>query len=106
MVVMNLCPHDVTLYYADGETVTFPASGFVARCSTSTETVGEVNGIPVIRTKMRSVDGLPAPADGICYIVSFAVAEKVPEREDVFYPARSVRNDAGMIIGCKALGHV
>lgn len=106
MVVMNLCPHDVIVYDREGNEVVYPASGFVARCSTSTDTIGEVNGIPVIRTKMRSVDGLPDPADGICYIVSFAVAEKVPEREDVFYPARSVRDGKGTIIGCRALGHV
>ena len=106
MVMVNLTPHDVVVFDREGNEMILPASGFVARCDSRTETIGEVNGIPITRTVLGSVNGLPDPADGIVYIVSRACAERVPEREDVFFPAGAVRDGGGRIIGCTKLGRI
>lgn len=39
-------------------------------------------------------------------VTSLAVANEVPERDDVVIHNEAVRDDQGRIIGCRSLGHV
>ena len=103
MNLVNLTPHAVTIVLPSGDTVTLPPSGTVARCSTSSEVVGEVNGIPVSRVSYGEVVGLPEATEGVIFIVSALVRSAVPHRKDVASPGDLVRDAAGAVVGCKGL---
>lgn len=107
MRFVNLCPHAVTFVNEDNETIrVVEPSGTVARLSTITETIGEMDGIPITQTLFGRITGLPEPEENTIYIVSALVAEQCPGRDDVFIPSESVRNSEGVIIGCKSLGRI
>lgn len=52
------------------------------------------------------VQDLHEQKDGTVYLVSSLVAQRVPERRDVFIPSESVRDSAGRIIRCRSLGRI
>lgn len=65
--------------------------------------------------KYRSAEGMACghPHECQCagrhetvYVVSSIAAQAVPERKDIFVPARPVRDEAGRIIACAALGRL
>lgn len=105
MNIINLTPHAVVIVHEDGN-ITIPASGTLARVAAKTVTVGEIDGIPITSTEFGTVEGLPAPTPDTIYIVSSIVASRVPDREDVFVPNESVRDENGRIIGCRSLGRI
>ena len=105
--LVNLTPHAVT--FVDGEGATLlvvEPSGVCARLNTETVQVGVVNGIPVTSTRYGEIEGLPDPKEGTAYIVSSLVAQQCHDRDDVFIPNESVRDDKGRIVGCKSLGRI
>ena len=105
MTLVNLTPHAISFIAEDGSVVrTIDPSGTLARVSTHTVTIGEVDGLPVTATEFGEVEGLPEPQEGTAYIVSSLVAQRVTDRVDVFIPNESVRDDNGRIIGCRSLG--
>lgn len=107
--------------------LTIQSSG-IARCETEETICAYLDGVPVVRTHFGAVIGLPAEdrrsirvSDTYCphneeetsqhaydtvYIVSAITAQAVPHRKDVFVPARLIRDDAGRIIACAALGTI
>ena len=103
--VINLTPHAINFVVND-DIVTINPSGTLARVATTTEIVGSLNGIPITQTKFGEVEGLPDPTPGKVFLVSSLVAGRVPDREDVFIPNESVRDDEGRIIGCKSFGKI
>jgi len=110
MKIMNLTPHSIVFVVVGDRKIVVEPSGLVARVSSKTEAVGEIvtpeGTIPVTQTVFGEVENLPEPEDGKVFIVSSLVAQRVPEREDVFIPNESVRDSNGRIIGCKSLGHI
>jgi hypothetical protein len=98
--VINLTPHAVSLADADGNVIaTFPPSGQVARVATTTEVVGELMGRPISRTTFGEVTGVPAPAEGVVYLVSTLVAQAA-RRSDVVSPdtgPTAVRKDGQVV---------
>lgn len=107
MNIKNLTPHAITFVMANGSTETVEPCGLVARVAAKTVPTGDtVNGIPVSRTEYGAVEGLPAAMENTIYLVSSLVAARCPERDDVFIPNESVRDEAGRIIGCRSLGRV
>ena len=105
-ILINLTPHDITFISENGENRIIPPSGELARVAAKTVTVGYIDGIPVTTTEFGAVEGLPEPAANTIYIVSSLVAQRVPERIDVYVPSESVRDENGRIIGCKSLGKI
>ena len=105
MKIINLTPHPLVIQRADGTSETIESSG-IARCATTETVVGEVNGIPVVRTTFGAVEGLPDAALDTVYVVSSLTAQAVPHRRDVFIPARLVRDSQGRIVACTALGRI
>jgi len=105
---VNLTPHEIRVIGAgpSGSDVIIPASGTVARCESKRTVMGYVNSIPINRTVMGEVYGLPEAVEGVIYLVSRPVAEAAADREDLLIPDESVRNEKGVIIGCKALAHI
>jgi hypothetical protein len=105
MDFVNCTPHAVALFRPDGESVTLPAAASPARCAQTTYVVGEVAGFPIHRVSFGAVDNLPPQADGTVYIASLLVvqAARAAGRADVFAVADTVRDDAGRIVGARAL---
>ena len=107
VVVVNLTPHDINIF-VEGQIITFEPSGMIARASSSIEEIGRIGSIPVFKTVLGEITGLPEPKENTIYLVSRAVAERVPDRAgiDVFIPTESIRDGKGNIIGCKGFGIV
>jgi len=104
--LINLTPHEVVLYASDGCTVIdkIPSSGN-ARVAMSEELIGELNGIPVVRSVSGGVEGMPDPQAGVVYIVSFITLQALvgtSDRCDFVSPntnSACVRDDEGNILG-------
>lgn len=101
MSFVNLTPHAVNII--DGPT--FEPCGTVVRVTTTTENVGNIEGIPLTKTVFGEVAGLPEQRDGVFLIVSKLVAEALPERSDLLFPNQMVR-DGQVIVGCRSLTHI
>jgi len=95
---INLTNHTVN-EMVSGRTI--PPSGRRATVKTSKTTLRTVDGAPIYRTRVSTVDGLPDPREGTMYIVSSLVHNRVPrERQDVVSPGNTQRNENGDIVGC------
>ncbi len=110
--IVNLTPHP--LVFADGRTI---ESSGVARCSQHDEEVGCFAGLPIVITKFGGVVDLPDPVEDTVYVVSSITAQSVADanqyqtdasklRNDVYVPARPIRDEKGRIVGCGALGRI
>jgi len=102
---VNLTPHSI-IFYVGNTTLTVEPSGQIARCSVTREKIGNINGIPINKSRFGKVENLPEPQEGTIFIVSALTAQAVPEREDVFITDDAVRDEHGRIIGCRALAHI
>jgi ABC-type cobalt transport system substrate-binding protein len=94
MNYVNLTPHAINLN--DGRR--FSASGQVARVQASYTPFAD----DICRQVFGEVENLPAPQEGVRYIVSGMVLGAVVNRDDVVAPATghpdTVRNEQGHII--------
>lgn len=109
--LVNLTPHAITLMDDDTNNICIiEPSGDIARVSVRTERTETLafNDMALATSKSvyGEVEGLPDETDGVAYVVSSLVAQRVPERNDVFIPNESVRDEKGRIIGCKSLGRI
>lgn len=96
---VNLTPHDVVVELPTGERMTFPNSGTVARVSSKAIAGDPIEGIPTVKTEYGAIEGLPAPEEGVVYIVSMLVAAQAM-RADVVSPdsgPTAIRNASGQI---------
>lgn len=85
MNVINMTPHAIVVEDASGVRTTFQPSGSVPRLATSQEVVGRLFGVEVRRTVYGEIEGLPAPQEGVVYLVSGMVAAQA-RRGDVVAP--------------------
>lgn len=101
--VLNYTPHEIIIVGQDGQEVArFPSAG-LARCQVTRELCGSINGISLNETRFGKVEGLPEPAEDTVYIVSALVAQACKsKRDDVIVPDDTVRDDKGIIVGCRA----
>jgi len=107
MTLVNLTPHAINFCDESGTVYrTVEPSGTLARVSTSTVHIGEFDGLPITATEFGDVQGLPEPSEGTAYLVSSLVAQRVPDRGDVFIPNESVRDSKGRVVGCRSLGRI
>ena len=109
--IVNLTPHKIT-FVTDKGNLSIDPSGEIARVSSTTKEVGYIYvskfgiKIPTTTTVYGEIEGLPDPKENTIFVVSSLVAQRVPEREDVFIPNESVRDENGRIIGCRSFGHI
>ena len=111
--VINATPHDINIVDEDGKIVmTFPASGVIARCNANRHTVGDITftdkwglKIPLNEIVFGELEGLPEEKPLTYYIVSALAGKAGREagRKDLLLVDDAVRNEAGQIIGCRAL---
>ena len=121
MKIVNLMPHDLTIFRAEDTKpagpkgyvlahdsiplVRIPSSG-ISRAAAVENPVGTVNGIPLFRMAFGEPVGVPDPAPDTVYVVSSITAQACREAgrdtDDLLIPARTVRDANGRIIGCTA----
>jgi DNA polymerase-3 subunit gamma/tau len=101
--IVNLTPHPLNLRRVDGEVLTVPPSGTVARVAETREQLGQLAGLSVTRASYGAVENLPAPQAGKIYVVSALVLAAVPGRPDVFAPGPAIRDSEGKIVGAEGL---
>lgn len=107
MQIINLTPHAIDIYLEDADNIRIYPDGTVARLETSTEVIGEVDGIPITQTSFGPITGLPEiKTTDTIYIVSSLIAQACQNRSDVYFPNEIIRDDQGRIIGCKSLGRI
>jgi len=104
MKIRNLTPHEVTLHADVGSgTVTIAPEGNYPRRSLVRTILGHIViddvALPVVRTTIGDVEGLPEAKPGVLLLVSALIAEGCPERDDLISPGALIRDDAGKVIG-------
>lgn len=103
--LINMTPHDVTLFDGDREVRTWPAEGsWTRRNDTSIESEPlSVDGITIPLRVLHPgpLSDVPPRRPGVAYIVSRISAEAA-RRGDFVFPEGEVRNAAGQQIGCRA----
>jgi len=110
--LVNLTPHELTIYDANNVVLRIPPSGQVARVTTREKIIGSVNGVPLVTTEYSAVEGLPDPQPGTMYIVSLIVLQALKSqgitRDDVIAPNTAptpngaVRDSKGQIVGVRS----
>jgi hypothetical protein len=84
--IVNLTPHTIKIVNSDNEIIReYPSQG-LARVSTTSEVIGEIDGIPVVRTAFSGVSGLPEPDGESVFIVSTPLAMACRDRDDLISP--------------------
>lgn len=88
--------------------LTVEPSGEFARVATNIENikVPGIEGIKVVKTTFDTtkVDGLPAPEEGVIYIVSLITLNALKGiRSDLVAPGNLIRDEKGNIVGCDGL---
>lgn len=117
MQTINLTPHEIVVVKPDTPSTIspdeldkwvvkrYPPSGMVARVKPVQEYVGNLDGVPVYRTRYGDTEGLPAPSPNTMYIVSIIVLQANPDREDLVAPdtgpGSAVRDPDGRILGVR-----
>jgi len=112
--VINLTPHEITV-----GGLSIAPDGRVPRLREETREVGQIlvdrdqiqidgdgDTIPVTETVLGQLEGLPGPIDGVVYVVSRLVAEAAPDRDDLYFPGRLVRDKDGRVIGAASLSRL
>lgn len=99
--IVNLTPHEISYHHGRHKRV-IPPSGEVARVITREVQSWHESGYLLTRNVVERIDGLPEPSPTRVYIVSAWVARELPERSDLWVPARRVRRPREGVIGCRA----
>ena len=102
MKFINLTPHEVSVLKENQETLTLQ-SECVARLKEQQHLIKIVDGIKLFRTEYLETENLPEPKQDTIYVVSMLVAQQNTNRKDLAYPARLIRDDKGVVIGCEGL---
>lgn len=86
-MLINLTPHPIYFKDQSGETRVIETSGMQARLVGTINVIGSIDGIPIVERTFSEVDGLPQPSEGVYYIVSSTIAEKLAKkRRDLLSP--------------------
>jgi hypothetical protein len=101
---VNLTPHDVTVV-SGGKIKKYIRDGTVARVTETVTLAFSIDDCDINDVVFGEVVGLPAPTDGVCFIVSAMVKEAVKKsgsgRNDCVSPGNLIRDEKGEVIGCK-----
>lgn len=104
-MMLNLTPHVIVLRLPDGQDITLPPSGAVARVAMIEETVGTVAGLPVVRRRAGPVVGLP-DGNHPCIVSSMVLAALPAGALGVYAPdtgPTAIRDERGQVIAVTRL---
>jgi len=108
-VIINKTPHPITVI-TDSKKIEIPPEHPPIRLKEKVEKVGtlKINAaeVPVIKKELLPEAELPKQKEGVCYIVSLAVAQKFKDRKDLLVTGEAVRDKEGKIIGTKSFAVV
>jgi hypothetical protein len=95
--VVNTLGRDLDFYDTDQTFLgTIPASETVAQANETCDVVGEALGVPIHAVQLGAVTGLPAPREGVMYVVNSKVLAAAladnPGRTDLLLTSGFVRN--------------
>ena len=100
---INLTPHAINLIGEfDDESFTIPPSGNTVRLDSTEEILFRIGDIEVNQVLYSAAAELPPMVENHYYIVSALVANAYPDRPDFLMVHKTVRDDDGRIIGCRA----
>lgn len=103
--IINLTPHDVTVYLDSGFIKVYPSKG-VARVDNVTKEVDVLDGVPVKKFYFSNIIGLPSYKEDTYYIVSVMVANRARlegrTTDDLLMTAGLLRDDQNKVYGCTA----
>lgn len=107
MNIVNLTPHDVSVVAGTEPTVTFPATGVVARVRevSGVETWTEVpQGLVPVRhmSYAAEIDDLPEPRPGVLYLVSRVTAAASARDDLVFLRKKCVTARDGSSVAARS----
>jgi len=108
MVIKNLLTHEVTII-KDGHVVKrYPSLVETGeyecpRVIYEYKKVGEDNGTPIYEAVFGGIENLPAPEEGVEFIVSLQIAMNCPHRRDFLSPSKIMRKEGGREKGCEGL---
>ncbi|MGI8815026.1 MAG: hypothetical protein ACR2G2_07000 [Pseudonocardia sp.] len=108
--LVNLTPHEVVVLADDDDVLLrLPPKG-LARVSQTFASVGQLDvpegTTPLVNIRDGDVVGLPEPHPDVYYVVSWLTYHASAQREDLLVTADEVRDEAGRILGCRALGRL
>ena len=114
MSLINLTPHPIRVYDADGDPLfEVPPTAPPARIAMiDLGTTGHAYDEASCRStwidwqQFGQCHDLPQPVQGVTYIVSMIVARDQTHRADLIFPVSEVRNEQGAVIGCRGFGRV
>jgi len=103
----NTTPHAINVLNDENELIMeIPPSGMTIRLDQTEELVTTIpvgdTELDILNIKFKANEELPLPLPRHFFIVSQVVANAHPERADFLMVARTVRDDKGRIIGCRA----
>jgi hypothetical protein len=107
MDIINLTPHEITIYNDNEVVKVYPPSGTIVRARSESTPAGELDGVPVVEFVFTAdLDNLPEPAADTIYIVSTLAIQALPHpRYDVVAPdtgpESAIRDAAGKIVGIR-----
>lgn len=101
--IINLTPHNVNIYKNDEIFIRIAPEDVPARVSFKNVTVDDLDGIPVSKIVYSDIKGLWPQREDTIYIVSRMVADRCPDRQDLFVPNDFVKDEYGNTIGCRSL---
>lgn len=104
-VIKNMTPHSISILDDENQIICeFEPVGLV-RAKAFSEKVGELSGIPLVKTSFGELNGLPEYQEGVYYIVSAIAANAAMAEgrrvDDLLLVSDTVRNEQGQIIGCR-----
>ena len=114
MNIINMTPHELTFVNGDKST-TIPSSGIVRAKQNAQEHLftieseeGSCVNVPVMSSiEFGEPENVPERRSDAIYIVSAIAAQAIkkhmPSRDDFFIVCKTVRNEAGQIIGCESI---
>ena len=110
MKLYNLTPHVIRIHINDDQYILLPSIEWrVPRVALKRRRIGNLSvgglNIPVTEIERDRLVNLPHRREGIGYIVSRVVAEEA-KRDDFYFPDAAIRNEEGVIVGCRGLGQV
>ncbi|MBX6370650.1 MAG: hypothetical protein IRZ02_00130 [Acidothermus sp.] len=109
--LVNLTPHSLRLYDGDACVLELPPAQTAARVSEKVHAHStlHVSGHPIPLVDLtigQGVADLPPPKEDVLYVVSRLTAQAVPDRDDLLFPFDEVRDEAGRVVGCRALARL
>ena len=105
MKFKNLTPHPLNIMVSDGTWMIMPVDGTAPRLATKCVELGNISGVPFVKSSMGSPEGLPDEENDTILIVSALVAghPHLQDRKDLAHPGEAIRDSSGKIVGAKGL---